>query len=261
MTIAPLPDQAALQEFFASIGEGMADFGSAGCRRALQPFFKQVGKLLSRAEVEQLDLDRKLATRFNVFSLIDPDENTLSKIVADLLEPDGDHGQGPLFLNLFLARLGIDPATRPSEVATIRREASTHTIENFRRRMDVLIEAGTLVAIENKVDAQEQENQVTDYLDHLERMGGSTRRAILIYLTPNGRAPQSVSREREQRLQASGALRCWSYQTELRAWLEQCCQQCQANRIRDFLTDFIRYIQSSMRRNPESQTEGDPDEH
>jgi hypothetical protein len=67
-----------------------------------------------RAELEQArgaieEFERKQAGRFNVFAFIEPDENRLSDILADLLDPRGSHGQGDGFLRLFADKLWSSP--------------------------------------------------------------------------------------------------------------------------------------------------------
>lgn len=44
------------------------------------------------------------APRLNAFTLVNPNENTLSRIIGDLLDPGGTHGQGAVFLNALLDR-------------------------------------------------------------------------------------------------------------------------------------------------------------
>src|SRR4051794_32824876 len=70
-------------------------------------FFDAAAKVIKEAEIQESERNRTEARRFNVFSLIKPDENRLSDILADLLDPDGPHGQGNLFLRLLLEQLGI----------------------------------------------------------------------------------------------------------------------------------------------------------
>ena len=74
---------------------------------ALTEFYGTVGTRLKFFQQAQRDVDRYLATRFSVFDYVDPDENQLSDIIGDLLNPEGKHGQAALFLNLFLS--AIDP--------------------------------------------------------------------------------------------------------------------------------------------------------
>ena len=241
-----------LQQFFAEVGSRMArakDPGQLPGKDELARFFSNAGYQLKIAEDQRRQLDRVEATHFNAFRLIEPDENKLSDILADLLDPEGSHGQGHLFLALLLGQLGLASAAKSLSTAVVQREATTHGIAKYRRRMDVLVECGVTLAIENKVDALEQADQVKDYLDHLARCTRANGNPYaLIYLTPDGRRPDSLDAFALKAAHASGRLHCWSYRRELRAWLEVCRHQCAARRIRDFLSDFIAHIELALER-------------
>jgi hypothetical protein len=226
-------------------------------QRDLERFFADVNYRVHLAERLQCQLDVRLATGFNVFDLIEPDENKLSDVLACLLNPKGAHGQGDLFLRLLLERLGLgSDANLRTKDATVRREAPMHGTRKGVRRMDVFVEAGVLLAIENKVDSLEQPEQVRDYVAHLDKCtrGGRVQSA-LIYLTPDGRWPKSLGLAALKRHQADGRLQCWSDQNDLRAWLEDCRRDCEAQKIRDFLSDLIAYIESDLKRESEANRE------
>ncbi len=125
----------------------------------IEHFFVSVKHAVERAETQQRRIDKRLATGFNVVHLIDPGENKLSDILADLLNPKGAHGQGDLFLRLLFKQLGLGPIAKLIKDATVQREAPTHGIQKYRRRMDVFVEAGALLAIENKLDSPEQRDR------------------------------------------------------------------------------------------------------
>lgn len=223
-------------------------------RPDLERFFMGVGQRMEAAEVEQRRRNKKEATGFNVFDYIDPYENDLSDVLRDLLDPKGDHGQGELFLKLLCEKLGYVGASLGLANAKVQTEAPTHGIEKYRRRMDVFVDAGVLVAIENKVDATEQKDQVKAYLEHLRVCTkGNGKRSVLIYLTPNGRRPKSIDRAEFEEARLEGKLCCWSYRDDLWEWLESCRKQCAARKIQDFLGDFIVYIQTKMQREPENR--------
>ena len=147
------------------------------------------------AIASQQEIDQKLATGFNVFLLIEPDENKLSDILADLLNPAGKHGQRDQFLRLFLGMLAFSPAHNLADITTVRREAPTGANFNHRRRIDILVDAGALIAIENKVDSPEQPDQARDYLEDLdERAREASAVGAFIYLSPDGRHPGSITK-------------------------------------------------------------------
>jgi hypothetical protein len=260
-----LVNQAELKKFFANIGSRTAQDGASFQLqdwKHLKRFFSAVGSRLAIAEKKQRQRDRKEATRFNVFNLIDPDENKLSDVLGDLLDPKGDHGQGDLFLRLLFKQLDLGSEAKLTKDATVQREVPTHGILKYLRRIDVLVEAGMLLAIENKVDSIDQPEQVKDYLEHL-RHCTRVRPAlsILIYLTRDGRPPESISREVVDQEVVGKRLCCWSYGRHLRAWLEACRSQCEAPRIRDFLSDFVRYIELVLKQETENEQEQEPHEH
>jgi PD-(D/E)XK nuclease superfamily len=229
-------------------------------RANLQRFFADVDKRVQLTETLRGHLDKWLATRFNVFDLIEPDENKLSDVLAGLLDPKGNHGQGDLFLRLLFERLGLgsDPKLHTKD-ATVRREAPMHGMRKDLRRMDVFVDAGVLLAIENKVDSPEQQDQVSDYLVDLERRcpcpPGQPIQNTLIYLTPDRRPPELLNHSELENHQKSGRLHCWTYQDELGDWLEDCRLACEAQKIRDFLSDFIAYIESDLKRESEDNQE------
>jgi hypothetical protein len=245
--------QLELRQFFAEISGRMDppdgdEMGLLFNQRKLREFFATVTARVELAEAEQRHIDRRLATQFNVFDLIEPDENRLSDILAWLLDPKGNHGQGDLFLRLLFKQLGLSSAPNVMKNAAVRREAPTFGILKYRRRIDVLVEAGVLLAIENKVDSLEQRDQVKDYLEHLRHCTQNCRtRSTLIYLSPDRRTPVSLDVAALADHQRHRRLYCWSYRGEIRAWLEDGRRECEAQHIRDFLSDFIGYIESALR--------------
>lgn len=215
--------------------------------RQVQQFFAAAHSHVTRAEQQELERDRIEATRFNVFDLIEPDENKLSDILADLLNPGGTHGQRAIFLVSLLRQLGVHAKVTAAGCAVVRREVATYGIAKFRRRIDVLIDAGVLIGIENKFGALEQTDQVKHYLEHLAYCGRTRRDSCtLIYLTPDGAAPESLNPIELAAAEAERRLHCWGYRRELTQWLEACRKQCTAPKIQSFLSDFLGYIGRTM---------------
>lgn len=218
-------------------------------RQTLQKFFHAIKGHIDRAEAERQEVDREHATRFNVVGLIDPDENELSDLIGLLLDPRGSHGQGDAFLRVLFEQLGVAPALTRTAEAVVRREVATYAIRRHRRRIDILVEAGVLLAIENKVDSDEQPGQVKDYLDHLARCTrGAGRPYMLVYLTPAGLVPGSLTPEERALARSADVFRCWSYQHEVTEWLRACRYVCRAPKIGFLLDDLIRYVQRTLRR-------------
>jgi hypothetical protein len=108
-----------------------------------------------------------LAEKFSPFIYLDIAEPKLSSITADLLQPDGSHGQGDAFLRAFLRVIGIADRGAPVQ---IRVEQPTRFIESIQRRVDIkLCWSDFIVGIENKPWALDQVNQLEDYINDLDR--------------------------------------------------------------------------------------------
>lgn len=98
--------------------------------------------------------------RLNAFTLFRPNENALSRVVEDLFDPDGTHGQGIIFLNALLAEIDL-PRAAPGDAVRTRREAGTAG----GRRIDLVVETPrVLLGLENKPWAGQQPRQLHDYL-------------------------------------------------------------------------------------------------
>jgi hypothetical protein len=187
----------------------------------------------------------KLAPRFNSFKFIRPDEMKLSEILAMLLNPEGDHEQGDIFLQLLFAEIDL---TYPNNTRNIKVgcEVSTDRIENRSRRIDIEINFGDHfgVAIENKPWAYDQFQQLIDYA---KQMDAKFEKWCLIYLSGDDSDPNDDSASPAQ-------LETWEENNQYKKinfgqiveWLKKCEAQCQSDHLRHFLRDFIGYCKSEF---------------
>ncbi len=198
------------------------------------------------------ELNRYLALEFNVFSLFPICENTISDIIAFLLNPEGAHGQGYLFLKEFLEVLkeknevlkekleAFEILDVFSEVYVVR-EKSTYT----GRRIDIFIKLpGFTIGIENKPWAGEQDRQLIDYSKFLEEV--KEKESLLIYLDGYGREAKSIG-EAKEILKKEGKFLEVSYNNFLKHWLKKCYTVCEAEKVRMFLKDFINWIEANFK--------------
>ena len=158
---------------------------------AHQRFFDELAPRLETAQSLEHELDTHLARRFNVFDYLRTDELGLSRVVADLLNPKGKHGQGAIFLGLMLDGCGLEAHLARLEV----RDAVEIEVEKAikdNRRLDICVRiGGRCLAIENKPYAGDQSRQVRDYLAWLQ--DGGFEKYALIYLSPSGEGPSPES--------------------------------------------------------------------
>jgi len=216
-------------------------------------FFDGLGYYVRVSREARQALASAVAESFSVFDYIKPDENCLSRIIADLLDPQGKHGQGSTFLAAFLKQLedvGCELLSNWQahlDEATVVNEAATSFLSSAARRIDIRIELPQRfgIGIENKPWAGEQEAQLADYSKDLERRyrGGF----VLVFLCQRGRTPESISDKEWSDLRQSGRFATLRYTGEFLNWLSECLMRAQADKVRHFIKDFMRYIQSNLR--------------
>ena len=234
-------------------------------QQGLERFFNELTPRLEAARTVERELDRQLARQFNAFDYLRPDELRLSKMIGDLLDPEGPHGQGPVFLRLLLDRVGF---ARSGDLRNSRVDVE-RLMEN-QRRLDVAVDIGGgrhCLAIENKPFAGDQENQIKVYLDRLRKKYGD--RFLLIYLSPRGEAPSDYSVKRTELLDEAGnparTFRIMPYHRAedgaedddfepfrtgfgLADWLRECREHCDVERLRWFLREAETFLRETIRR-------------
>ncbi len=199
--------------------------------------------------IEQFQKERR---GFTVFDYIDPNENRLSDVIHDLLDPSGKHGQGRLFLDLFLDAIGVKhESVHP--IPRVKREDCAWYSANPQRRIDITVDFGEFgIGIENKPFAYEGPNQLKDYCIHLRR---KYRRFMLVYLLGDGSRPTSLSKTELVKLLAENSFKKLDYRTGVYHWLERCGQECKAEKVRWFLQDFAEYVSRNPRFEPSKPDE------
>lgn len=196
--------------------------------------------------VSKKHTDLYLSSDFNVFDYIYPDENALSDIIAEFLDPVGSHGQGSIFLEHFLREIDINKKIVQSP--SIKREDTTGYIRSLLRRIDITLSFDNpvlYIGIENKPWAEDQKDQIKDYIDHLNKK--SNGNFILVYLSDDGKEPESLDPSAKKELIAKGKLKIVPYMPKLTLWLEKCIKDCESEKIRWFLRDFLRYIEHNFK--------------
>jgi len=126
--------------------------------------------------------DSKEKEKFNIFSILrdETDEvNLHSKFIYFLINPKGTHGQGDLFLKLFLNQVfNDDQISKPS----VYRE---------HKNIDILIEdENKSIILENKINAGDQHKQLERYFDVV---NSTSNKIQVLYLTKTGSEPSDNS--------------------------------------------------------------------
>lgn len=184
-------------------------------------------------------LMRVTGGHFNLFQVLGIghyEVKTHSPILAELLNPQGSHGQGNLFLSLFLKQFGIDDVSFSAEGSKVTKEYHIGTkTEDTGGRIDIVIQdkLDRRILIENKIYAGDQENQLTRYRNF-------DQSARLFYLTRFGDMPSNLTKEEAEEIRCEPI----SYENHILRWLKECRKEaaCLAG-LREMLTQYIALIE------------------
>lgn len=151
----------------------------------------------------------------NVFQIlgIGWDEVKMCRFLANLLDPEGNHGGGILFLKSFFR--AVLPECPISDTLLAHTCVATEFLLENGRRIDIVIQnIQYFIPIEVKIDAPEQEGQCYDYCQY-------ARNAPIIYLTRFGSAPSEYSlRQKDSpNMLPPDRVRCISWSRNISRWL------------------------------------------
>jgi hypothetical protein len=164
--------------------------------RAIPQLLDSVSRELKALEIARQRYAKQLAPNFSVFDYIYTDEIMLSKIIADLLNPYGEHAQGSLFLSLFLKQLTLNETWENIDLGYAKITVQTEKLTAENRRMDIYIHIQTKeqsfgICIENKPFAADGNKQLIDYATEMKRL--HRQNWHIVYLSGYGNQPAEYS--------------------------------------------------------------------
>lgn len=183
-------------------------------------------------------LERATGENFNLFRVLrigHLEVKTHSPILAELLNPNGSHGQGALFLELFLQQLNI--ADFNAGNCRVHLEYYAGPVEdNTGGRLDLVIRdesnPSKIVVIENKIFAADQDKQ-------LERYRNKFPEALLFYLTLDKSDPINITKDEKDKLKFQSI----GYNDEIINWLTSCKKEAVSlPSIRETIAQYIHLI-------------------
>lgn len=190
------------------------------------------------ARTRWLQRDQSEAPRFNLFRLfkLQELERYHSKLLAELLDPKGTHGQATFFLERFLDRIQLghlkSQISGPSGQVWVRLE---HPI-TATGRVDLIVRCNRrlVLVIENKIHSDEGEDpdglkQLKKYWAWLQDQPEAEK--VLVFLTVHdelGSVPEA------KRL---------SYSRDIRAWLQDCLQSGLPERVKETLRQYMEAVE------------------
>lgn len=241
--------QERLQSFFNGLAPMLAEqqkaqmATEADLKVRLGVFFAGLAPAIEVAVEAQKRLDRVAATNFSVFHYFKENENLVSGIFADLLRPDGSHGQGTSFLRLFLEEIdrGDKRCIRSARDYGSLERCSVYTEypTDEGRRIDIVLKLEDMwIGIENKPWAIEQPDQLQHYLKFLQEKKRDPQ-ACVLYLSGLGDDAKTIQDT------AHYLTIPYGHTTEgpsVAHWIAACHRRCDADKVRWFLKDMLEYI-------------------
>jgi hypothetical protein len=183
-------------------------------------------------------LDTISGSNFNVFKVLNitSDEVRLhSSFLAELLNPKGSHGQGSIFLELFVKEIGVKEFECTTAVVEVEKYIGPKT-ETTGGRIDIYIQNkdNNNITIENKIYAKDQDNQLLRYYNYSKKN--------LFYLNLFGDDPSESS---FGHLNIDTDFKIISYQEHILYWLQSCKKEAVDHPLlREGIAHYINLIKT-----------------
>jgi len=189
--------------------------------------------VVGQVQIKYDEINRITGRNYNVFDILGLSTNEVrlhSSFIAQLLSPSGKHGQGAVYLELFLNLLNDkiksdeNSNTQLSlvlDVKTTKVFVEMHVgkqTEEEGGRLDIICQDrdNHCLIIENKIHAPDQENQLLRYHNF-------DKNATLVYLNLFGDEPSQSSVGNKDHAELNLVL--MSYETDITRWLELCLKE------------------------------------
>ncbi|MCU0439858.1 MAG: PD-(D/E)XK nuclease family protein [Raineya sp.] len=173
--------------------------------KILENLLIETSKIVKKYET----ITQKTGEKFNIFNILNLRNKELihSAFIAELLNPNGSHYFGTIFLGFFIEELSLDHEydSESLQKATVYVEKA---FDNGRIDIYIQIPNKRNIIIENKIYAGDQEEQLYRYFEF-------DKQAHIIYLTLWG------SEASENSKQGLKHILNISYQENIKNWLEK----------------------------------------
>jgi len=202
----------------------------------LQNFLTQISAITKKYD----EIAKITGENFNVFRVLKVEASEVrmhSAFLAELLNPQGSHGQEGKLLELFITQLNIDKFDISTAIVEVEKYTGIIDKDYTKGgRIDIVItdNKGQHILIENKIYAGDQKNQLSRYHEF-------DKNANLYYLTLFGKEPSEWSTG--EKLKSDKDFKTISYRYDILAWLMDCRKQAVMHSIlRESITQYINLI-------------------
>ncbi|MBQ4489325.1 MAG: PD-(D/E)XK nuclease family protein [Ruminobacter sp.] len=198
---------------------------------------KNVGIILNLKKNTE-SLNQQFDDSFTVFSALGFEEKELKhcQIIYSLLNPEGKHGLGDVFLREFFKTV-MD--NEEYESATVKSEYDIKSEDNSGR-IDLYIKtANACYPIEVKINADDQETQIYRYYKFAK--DSNKNKFIVFYLTLNRTKPKPKS-TKGMTDEDLNKVKCITFKEKILPWLRICAELAYKNRKISIYGAIHQYI-------------------
>ncbi|NBK99013.1 MAG: hypothetical protein EOM50_13535 [Erysipelotrichia bacterium] len=208
-----------------------------------------------KKELEELINKQKASENFNIFSTLGVEllETRHSKFIAELLNPNGTHGCGSLFLERFLLLEPIQNKLKEIDLDTFCKNVKVeteqfHIVEKNQSYIDIVIETkDTAIVIENKIYAPDQHKQLYRY--HKAKYSENYKNIIVIYLTLDGKLPTEQSLNNL----SCDDIELISYEVHITDWLMSVIEIVKFDNIRNIIDQYLSTLELLTNKNSKEE--------
>jgi len=179
---------------------------------------------------------------FTVFDVLGTSDYEIrhSNVLSWLVDRNGNHGQGALFLDLLWKRISDE---HPLPSLSFREYSVVREGENESERIDLFIKAEDsewVIVIENKIFSPETGDQLDRYFKYVESHYAPVPHRFYFYLTPEGLAPAKDEN--------SSSWIPISYSIVKKVVMEF-LESMPPGRVKSFLEQYVEHIEKNVLKN------------
>ena len=204
---------------------------------------------LFKKQYDQYELNGKEGHFYNIFAEanISGQEIRHSSYLANLLDTNGKHFQGNLFLKNFIEELKLYDTLQNSKAihnfdynnCTVATEEHNETAE-AKGLMDIVLKDGKhAIIIENKTGTKDHNGQLVKYKDFIENVEDykDLEDYIILYLTPHGEVPTDIKAQNDPNIVPI------SYIDDVKNCMQNSLENISNKKLKDIITQYIDAIQ------------------
>lgn len=199
-------------------------------------------------------IDKKEARSFNIFNILNirfSEVKAHTPFLKNLLDPNGTHGQGGLFLNSFIQEFIPIEKREHFELSDFSNYSVIEEKPINNGRIDIYIHSldpkrKFNIIIENKLLAGDQQNQIERYYEFIYDMGFENKESMIFYLTIGGidPSPFSIKEELREKLKDNKVLKNVSYKSDIKHWLTHSIKNIQSSKVKYLINQYLDILKT-----------------